>query len=64
MQTIEALLLEPVGCLAEFPSAPFHEIAVRVFGRKRKTSSSASRIAANSYDFWDDDVTLLMSTRT
>jgi len=27
-------------------------------------SSSASRIAANSYDFWDDDVTLLMSTRT
>ena len=44
MQTIEALLLEPVGCLAEFPSAPFHEIAVRLFGRKRKASSSASRI--------------------
>jgi phosphoglycolate phosphatase-like HAD superfamily hydrolase len=43
MQPIEALLLEPVGCLAEFPSAPFHEIAVRLFGRKRKTSSSASR---------------------
>ena len=44
MQTIEALLLEPVGCLAEFPSAPFHEIGVRVFGRKIKASSSASRI--------------------
>jgi phosphoglycolate phosphatase-like HAD superfamily hydrolase len=44
MQTIEGLLLEPVGCLAEFPSAPFHEIAVRLFGRKRKVSSSASRI--------------------
>jgi phosphoglycolate phosphatase-like HAD superfamily hydrolase len=44
MQTIEALLLEPVGCLAEFPSAPFHEIAGRLFGRKRKASSSASRI--------------------
>jgi phosphoglycolate phosphatase-like HAD superfamily hydrolase len=44
MQTIEGLLLEPVGCLAEFPSAPFHEIAVRLFGRKRKASSSASRI--------------------
>jgi phosphoglycolate phosphatase-like HAD superfamily hydrolase len=43
MQIIEALLLEPVGCLAEFPSAPFHEIAVRLFGRKRKASSSASR---------------------
>ncbi len=43
MQPIEALLLEPVGCLAEFPSAPFHEIAVRLFGRKGKASSSASR---------------------
>ncbi len=43
MQTIEALLLEPVGCLAEFPSAPFHKIAARLFGRKRKASSSASR---------------------
>ena len=44
MQTIEALLLEPVGCLAEFPSSPFHEIAFRLFGRKRKDNSSASRI--------------------
>jgi phosphoglycolate phosphatase-like HAD superfamily hydrolase len=44
MQTIEALLLEPVGCLAEFPSAPFHEIAVRLFGRKRKAGASASHI--------------------
>lgn len=43
MQNIEALLLEPVGCLAEFPSAPFHEIAVRFFGRKGKASPSASR---------------------
>lgn len=44
MQTIEALLLEPVGCLAEFPSAPFQEMGVRLFGRKRKAGSSASRI--------------------
>jgi phosphoglycolate phosphatase-like HAD superfamily hydrolase len=43
MQTIRGLLLEPVGCLAEFPSAPFHEIAVRYFGRKGKASPSASR---------------------
>jgi phosphoglycolate phosphatase-like HAD superfamily hydrolase len=43
MQPIEALLLEPVGCLAEFPSAPFDEIAVRLFGRKGESSSSASR---------------------
>lgn len=43
MQTIEGLLLEPVGCLAEFPSGPFQEIAIRLFGRKGKTSSSTSR---------------------
>lgn len=43
MQIIQGLLLEPVGCLAEFPSAPFHEIAVGLFGRKRKASASGSR---------------------
>lgn len=43
MQTMQGILLEPVGCLAEFPSAPFHEIAVRFFGRKGKASKSASR---------------------
>ncbi|MBZ5635435.1 MAG: HAD hydrolase-like protein [Acidobacteriia bacterium] len=43
MQSIKCLLLEPVGCLAEFPSAPFHEIAVRLFGRKGKASPSGSR---------------------
>ena len=43
MQRIEGLLLEPVGCLAEFPAGPFHEIAVRLFGRKGKASPSGSR---------------------
>src|ERR1700693_3846837 len=43
MQTIDGLLLDPVGCLAEFPSGPFHEIAVRFFGRKGKASPSGSR---------------------
>jgi beta-phosphoglucomutase-like phosphatase (HAD superfamily) len=43
MQAIGDLLLEPVGCLAEFPSEPFHEIAVRCFGRKGKASPSGSR---------------------
>jgi beta-phosphoglucomutase-like phosphatase (HAD superfamily) len=43
MQAIDGILLEPVGCLAEFPAAPFHEIAVRLFGRKGKCSQSASR---------------------
>jgi phosphoglycolate phosphatase-like HAD superfamily hydrolase len=44
MKIIEALLLEPIGCLAEFPTAPFLEIAVRLFGRKRKAGASASAI--------------------
>jgi phosphoglycolate phosphatase-like HAD superfamily hydrolase len=43
MQTIEGVLFEPVGCLAEFPSDPFLELAFRLFGRKRKTSHSGSR---------------------
>jgi phosphoglycolate phosphatase-like HAD superfamily hydrolase len=43
MQPIEALLFEPVGCLAEFPPDPFLEIAARLFGRERKPSQSGSR---------------------
>jgi phosphoglycolate phosphatase-like HAD superfamily hydrolase len=31
MRAIKAVLVEPVGCLAEFPSAEFNEIARRVF---------------------------------
>ena len=47
MQTIKGLLLEPVGCLAEFPPGPFHEIAVRLFGQKGKANPSGSR------SYWD-----------
>src|SRR5665213_2712381 len=43
MQTIEGVLFEPVGCLAEFPPEPFHEIAVRLYGKRGKASRSASR---------------------
>ncbi len=43
MQIIEAILLEPVGCLAEFPTQPFNEIAAECFGRKNKPSKSGSR---------------------
>src|SRR6266699_269069 len=43
MQAIKGLLFEPVGCVAEFPPEPFHEIAVRLFGRKGKASQSGSR---------------------
>lgn len=43
MQAIEGILIEPVGCLAEFPPEPFLEIAFRLFGRERKPSHSGSR---------------------
>jgi beta-phosphoglucomutase-like phosphatase (HAD superfamily) len=44
MQRIQAILFEPVGCLAEFPAEPFHEIAARLFDvPKKKPSRSASR---------------------
>jgi beta-phosphoglucomutase-like phosphatase (HAD superfamily) len=39
----EAILFEPVGCLAEFPAEPFQEIAARVFHRRKQPSKSASR---------------------
>ncbi len=42
MQPIDGVLFEPVGCLAEFPSQPFLEMAARMWGRKQ-TSASASR---------------------
>jgi len=43
MQSIEGLLFEPVGCLAEFPSAPFHEVSASVFGRKGNANQSGSQ---------------------
>jgi beta-phosphoglucomutase-like phosphatase (HAD superfamily) len=43
VQSIEAIFFEPVGCLAEFPSRQFLQIAVQLFGRKRKASQSGSR---------------------
>jgi len=43
MQTAEAILFEPVGCLAEFPAEPFLEIAARLSGRKKQASRSGSR---------------------
>lgn len=43
MQIIEAILFDPVGCLAEFQSEEFNEIAVRLFNRRKKPSKSGSR---------------------
>jgi FMN phosphatase YigB (HAD superfamily) len=43
MQRIDAILFEPVGCLAEFPPEPFAGILNRVFGQDDLDVSSASR---------------------
>src|ERR1700733_13463461 len=43
MQAIKCILFEPVGCVAEFPSDPFLEIAARLYGGKRHASKSGSR---------------------
>src|ERR1700681_2672458 len=43
MQAIEGVLFEPVGCLAEFPSEQFLEIAAHLFGRRKTVSQSGSR---------------------
>ena len=43
MQPIHTILIDPVGCLAEFPAAPFLEIAARLFARRKKPARSASR---------------------
>jgi len=43
MEQLKAILFEPVGCLAEFPPEPFHQIAVNLYGRKGKASRSGSR---------------------
>jgi phosphoglycolate phosphatase-like HAD superfamily hydrolase len=42
MEIVKAILIEPVGCLAEFPPEPFLEIAARISGRKQ-VSKSGSR---------------------
>jgi phosphoglycolate phosphatase-like HAD superfamily hydrolase len=41
MQTIHAVLFEPVGCLAEFPALEFDKIAARLFEKKSVNSSGS-----------------------
>jgi beta-phosphoglucomutase-like phosphatase (HAD superfamily) len=43
MRAVEAIVFEPVGCLAEFPAESFIEIGARFFGGKRNASKSGSR---------------------
>src|SRR5262249_15802023 len=43
MRAIEAILFEPVGCLAEFPADPFNEMAARLSGRRKSLSKWGSR---------------------
>ena len=54
MQPIEAILFEPVGCLAEFAPEEFDAIAGRVFGRPPAPGRSGSEA------YWD--VLRLMDT--
>ena len=50
MNRIQAILFEPVGCLAEFSAAPFHEIAARFFDpRKRTRRQPPSQSGSRSY---------------
>jgi phosphoglycolate phosphatase-like HAD superfamily hydrolase len=42
MPVIEAILFEPVGCLAEFSHEEFQEIALQVFGRPSPRGLTAS----------------------
>ena len=42
MRTIKTMLIEPVGCLAEFPAAEFNEIARRVFESELPIAESGS----------------------
>jgi len=55
MQTIEAILLDPVGCLAESPSAPIYEDVVPVLaelktmGIRLYIATSLSRAEATSF---------------
>ena len=42
LRCIEGILLEPVGCLAEFPAEPFHEIAAQFRGSQGKVGISGS----------------------
>jgi len=41
MQTIRAVLFEPVGCLAEFPALEFDQIAARLCGKTFVNSSGS-----------------------
>jgi beta-phosphoglucomutase-like phosphatase (HAD superfamily) len=43
VERIEAVLLEPVGCLAEFPAESFNTAAVELFGAAGDAPSSASQ---------------------
>jgi len=64
MNTIKAILFEPVGCLAEFPAGPFNEILTRCLGLPpdpKRTSSiaywqaiSAAQPPASAMALWEE----------
>jgi len=54
MRDIKGILLEPVGCLAEFPAGPFHEIAARLLSHRGKLGDSGSRFYWQLLDLVDE----------
>jgi beta-phosphoglucomutase-like phosphatase (HAD superfamily) len=47
VKAVQAILLDPVGTLAEFPAGPFQAVAARVFARSRSAE------AQGSHAYWD-----------
>jgi beta-phosphoglucomutase-like phosphatase (HAD superfamily) len=43
MRPVEGVFLEPVGCMADFPSEPFIEIAAQLFQRRKSHGDSGSK---------------------
>jgi len=50
MQNIEGVLFEPVGCLAEFGSKEFNEIAATYYGQKKKGGSAYWQLLKAMHD--------------
>ena len=55
MQTVDAILFDPVGALAEFPAAPFQAVAARVFARSPAAGAQGSvgGSVGGSTAYWD-----------
>src|SRR2546426_1125966 len=53
MRIIEAILFQPVGCLAEFQPEEFNEIAFRLFDRRKRAGRSGSLSYWHLLNVWE-----------